>query len=217
MNAFTLSVRYLASRKLESFLAVPGIVLGVATLAGTLSLVPIYKEWFASINGAGSVLAEANLDSFYRELVKRESILALMAILASACALAAAINLFNLMTRRVVRRRKQIAIIRAVGATRVRVFEQIMIEASLIGVSGVLAGMALSPLVVMVLGRMLEGSSRNQKIPVSVDLTVLLLVGFGALVVSLVVAAIPAKNGSSLVITDALDSEQENLHEPYPG
>jgi len=54
---------------------------------------------------------------------------------------------------------------------------------------------------------MLENSASNQSIPVSVNLPVLAAVGFGALCVSLVFAAIPARNGSTLVITDALRSE----------
>ncbi len=165
------------------------------------------ENYFNSIHGDGSVVAEANLDSFSKEVTKRQRILALMAILASASALTAAINLFNLMTSRVVRRRRPIAIMRAIGAWNRIVFAQIMIESALIGTAGALGGMALSPLVVRMLGSMLENSASNQSIPVSVNLPVLAAVGFGALCVSLVFAAIPARNGSTFVITDALRSE----------
>ena len=82
-----------------------------------------------------------------------------------------------------------------------------MIEASMIGMAGAVFGIALSPIVVNVLANMLENSSSQQSIPVSVNLPVLVAVGIGALVVSLVFAAIPAKNGSSLVITDSLRTE----------
>lgn len=165
------------------------------------------ENYFNSIHGAGSVVAEANLDRFYRELTKRQRILTLMAILASASALTAAINLFNLMTSRVVRRRRPIAIMRAIGAWNMKVFGQIMIEAGIIGFMGSVCGIALSPLVVRVLGNMLENSSSAQSIPVSVNVPVLLLVASGALLISLLFAAIPAKNGSTLVISDALRSE----------
>jgi len=165
------------------------------------------ENYFNSIHGAGSVVAEANLDRFYRELTKRQRILTLMAILASASALTAAINLFNLMTSRVVRRRRPIAIMRAIGAWNMKVFGQIMIEAGLIGSFGSVCGIALSPLVVRVLGNMLENSSSAQSIPVSVNVPVLLMVATGALFISLLFAAIPAKNGSTLVISDALRSE----------
>lgn len=165
------------------------------------------ERFFDSKYGEGSVIAEANLDTFRSEVTKRERILSLMAILAAASALTAAINLFNLMTSRVMRRRRPIAIMRAIGAWNMRVFAQIMIEAAVIGVSGAVAGLALSPVVVDVLARMLENNSSGQSIPVSVNLPVLLAVGFGALFVSLLFAAIPARSGSRLVITDALRSE----------
>lgn len=165
------------------------------------------ENYYGSVHGAGSVVAEANLDLFRNEVTKRQRILALMAILASACALTAAINLFNLMTSRVMRRRKPIAIMRAVGAWNARVFSQVMIEASIIGTAGTIGGIALSPAVVGILGGMLENAASRQRIPVSVDMPVLVAVGLGALAVSLVFAAIPAKSGSSLVITDALRSE----------
>ena len=165
------------------------------------------ENYFNSIHGTGAVMAEANLDMFYKEVTKRERILTLMTILAAASALTAAINLFNLMTSRVMRRKKPIAIMRALGSWNMRVFGQIMIEASMIGMAGAVCGIALSPIVVNVLANMLENSSSQQSIPVSVNLPVLVAVGFGALVVSLVFAAIPAKNGSSLVITDSLRTE----------
>jgi len=165
------------------------------------------ENYFNSIYGENAVVAEANLDRFHEEVVKRQRILALMAILASASALTAAINLFNLMTSRVVRRRRPIAIMRAIGAWNMKVFTQIMMEASLIGAAGAIGGIALSPFVVRMLGSMLENSAANRSIPVSVNVPVLAAVGFGALCVSLVFAAIPARNGSNLVITDALRSE----------
>lgn len=165
------------------------------------------ESYFNSIHGEGAVVAEANLDRFFKEVTKRERILTLMAILASASALTAAINLFNLMTSRVMRRRRPIAIMRAVGAWNAKVFSQIMIEAGIIGIVGALGGIALSPIVVSVLGGMLENSASNQSIPVSVNAPVLAIVGIGALAISLVFAAVPAKSGSSLVITDALRSE----------
>ena len=165
------------------------------------------ENYYNSIHGAGTVMAEAKLDTFYDEVTKRERILTLMTILAAASALTAAINLFNLMTSRVMRRKKPIAIMRALGSWNMRVFGQIMIEASMIGLAGAVCGIALSPVVVGVLANMLESSSSQQSIPVSVNFPVLVAVGIGALVVSLVFAAIPAKNGSSLVITDSLRTE----------
>lgn len=165
------------------------------------------ENYFNSIYGEGAVVAQASLEKFQKEITKRQRILSLMAILALASALTAAINLFNLMTSRVMRRRRPIAIMRAIGANNKKVFSQIMIESAFIGFIGALGGMLFSPLVVSVLGRMLENSSTGQSIPVSIHFSVLGIVGFGALCVSLVFAAIPAKNGASLEITDALRSD----------
>jgi len=165
------------------------------------------ENYFNSIYGDGAVLAEASLDRFQKEVTKRQRILLLLAILASASALTAAINLFNLMTSRVVRRHHAIAVMRAIGAWNMTVFAQIMVEALIIGTVGALGGIALSPLVVKTLGNMLENSGGTQSIPVAVNIPVLILVGLSALCISLVFAAIPAKSGSSLVITDVLRSE----------
>lgn len=46
MNVFRLSLLYIRSRKLESALGIVGIVLGVATLAGTLSLISSYESYY---------------------------------------------------------------------------------------------------------------------------------------------------------------------------
>ncbi|HKL85926.1 MAG TPA: FtsX-like permease family protein [Treponemataceae bacterium] len=165
------------------------------------------ENYFNSIYGEGAVVAQANLDLFQKEITKRQRILSLMAILASASAITAAINLFNLITSRVMRRRRPIAIMRAIGASNKKVFAQIMLESALIGLAGSFGGMLLSPVVVSVLGSMLENSSTGQNIPVSIHFSVLAIVGFGALCVSLIFAAIPAKNGASLEITDALRSD----------
>lgn len=165
------------------------------------------ENYFNSIHGEGAVVAEANLEAFSNEVTKRQRILTLMSILASASALTAAVNLFNLMTSRVMRRRRPIAIMRAIGAWNRKVFGQIMIEAAVIGTSGAVLGIALSPIVVSTLGRMLENSTSERSIPVSVSIPVFAAVGLGALIVSLVFAAIPARSGSTLVITDALRSE----------
>ncbi|GAB1431813.1 hypothetical protein MASR2M29_04380 [Spirochaetota bacterium] len=165
------------------------------------------ENYFNSIYGQGAVVAEANLELFSAELTKRNRVLTLMAILASASALTAAVNLFNLMTSRVLRRKRAIAIMRALGAWNRCVFNQIIMEAAMIGVSGAVVGTMLSPVIVNALGSMLEKNATNHSIPVSIRLPVLLAAGFGALLVSLVFAAIPAKSGSSLLITDSLRSE----------
>ena len=165
------------------------------------------ENYFNSIYGQGAVVAEANLDRFSREVTKRQRILTLMTMLSAACALTAAINLFNLMTSRVVRRRRPIAIMRAIGARSTNVFAQIIVEAAIIGTVGTLGGMVLSPVVVRILSTILDSSASNRNIPVSVRLPVLVAVGFGALCISLLFAVIPARNGSKLVITDALRSE----------
>lgn len=165
------------------------------------------ENYFNSIHGAGSVVAEANLDRFAREVTKRERVIALMAILASAGAITAAINLFNLMTSRVVRRRRPIAIQRALGARSGGVFAQIMIEAAMLGLAGAVGGCALAPAVVSVLGGMLENGASGRSIPVSVSVSALVLTSLGAVAVSLAFAAMPARSGSRVVITDALRSE----------
>ena len=46
MNPLQLSWRYIRSRKLESSLGIVGIILGVATLAGTLSLIASYQSYY---------------------------------------------------------------------------------------------------------------------------------------------------------------------------
>jgi len=163
----------------------------------------------ASLNrvyGDGAVTALTELERIRTEIDKRKRILSLLAVLASAVGLAAAVNIFNLMTGRVSRRARSIAIQRSLGAGALRVFRQTILESLVLGLAGALAGALLSLLLSGILGGLLE-SGGGQSIALSFRADLVALVALLSVAAAALFAALPAADAAGTVIVDALRDE----------
>jgi putative ABC transport system permease protein len=163
---------------------------------------------FAKLYGEGKVTAVAQIERIRSELDKRRRILSLLATLAAAVGVAAAVNIFNLMTGRVSRRAASIAIQRSLGASALRVFRQTLIESGLLAFAGALIGAAAAPLVAGALGGLLEGSGAgSQTIELALRWDLVALTAAAAVLAAFVFAAPPAANAAGTMIVDALRDE----------
>ncbi len=163
----------------------------------------------ASLNrvyGEGAVTALTELERIRAEIDKRKRILSLLVVLASAVALAAAVNIFNLMTRRVSRRARSIAIQRSLGASALRVFRQTIMESLLLGLAGALVGSFLSPVLSRLLGGLLENGG-DGSIALAFRGDLVALVALLSVVAAAFFAAMPAADAAGTVIVDALRDE----------
>ena len=161
---------------------------------------------FSRLYGAESVIVRTQISRQKREIERRQRILALLATLAAAVGVAAAVNVFNLMTGRVSRRARSIAIQRSLGAASVRVFRQTLLESGLLAAAGAALGSAFSPLIARFLGSILEASEQNA-IELSLRWDLVALTAALSVLAAFLFAAPPAANAAGTVIVDALRDE----------
>jgi putative ABC transport system permease protein len=130
---------------------------------------------------------------------------AFIVLIAFVSILVGAIGIINTMTTAVLERRKEIGIMKAIGAKNTDIFTQFLIEAGLLGlvggILGVLAGVALSFLGILGI---------NSFIGTSVKPTINFSLVFGALLGSFLIGAIsglvPAMNAARQNPVEALRS-----------
>jgi len=129
-----------------------------------------------------------------------------LATLAAAVGVAAAVNVFNLMTGRVSRRARSIAIQRSLGAASIRVFRQTLLESGLLAAAGAALGSAFAPLIARFLGSILE-ASEQKAIELSLRWDLVALTAALSVLAAFLFAAPPAANAAGTVIVDALRDE----------
>ena len=161
---------------------------------------------FSRLYGAESVIVRTQISRQKREIERRQRILALLATLAAAVGVAAAVNVFNLMTGRVSRRARSIAIQRSLGAASVRVFRQTLLESGLLAAAGAALGSAFAPLIARFLGSILE-ASEQKAIELSLRWDLVALTAALSVLAAFLFAAPPAANAAGTVIVDALRDE----------
>jgi len=112
--------------------------------------------------------------------------------LCGAVLLLACLNLASLLMARAASRERELATRLAIGASRSRLIQQLLLESLLIAALGTAAGLALSPLVSRGLAAMLLGNQQGVTLDTSLDFRVYafaaLLTGFTAVLIGLVPA-----------------------------
>ncbi len=122
--------------------------------------------------------------------------------------LLACMNLASLLIARATARQKQLATRMAMGATRVRLVQQLMIESLLLAGMGTAAGLAVAPLVSSALSAMLLGGQFETHVDTSLDIRVF---GFAALIsiaATLLVGLVPALQATSRSLNEQMKSGQ---------
>lgn len=169
---------------------------------GFEALIADLEVYFASVFGDGRVEVTNPMDMLAElERLSRNLSIALMG-LSGLTLFVAAINILNLFTARVIRRRRFAAMTVALGAERRTLFNQILAEALILGLIGSAVGLAIARVVVHALANVnyLDGEIALTAVDV----------GFGLLagvVFSVLFSLYPAYLSSSMEPADGLRTE----------
>ena len=122
--------------------------------------------------------------------------------------LLACMNLASLLMARGAARQPELATRLALGATRRRLVQQLLVESLLIALMGTVAGLAISPLVSQTLTVMLLGGEGDMQVDTSLDIRVFVFAAIASIVASLLVGLVPALQATSKGLNDQIKSGQ---------
>jgi len=119
------------------------------------------------------------------------------------------LNLASLLMARGAARQRELATRMAMGASRQRLIQQLLIEGLLLGIIGTAAGLALAPVVSKSLAAVLLRSDDGIVLDTSLDIRVFGFAALAAIVASLLFALAPAVQATSLNLIDRI---KDGLH-----
>ena len=119
------------------------------------------------------------------------------------------LNLASLLMARGAARQRELATRMAMGASRQRLIQQLLIEGLLLGIVGTVAGLALAPVVSKSLAAVLLRSDDGIVLDTSLDIRVFGFAALAAIVASLLFALAPAVQATSLNLIDRI---KDGLH-----
>jgi predicted permease len=151
--------------------------------------------------GAGVSVLRDNYDTSLQLLLAITGLVLLI-----ACA-----NLANLMLARASTRQRETAIRMALGASRRRLLRQLLIESSLLAISGAALGVALAQPLSRLLVTSLDTSQSSIDITIATDWRVLLFAAVAAALTCVVFGTIPAMRGTSVDPITSLKSGERGI------
>jgi predicted permease len=122
--------------------------------------------------------------------------------------LLACLNLASLLMARGTARQRELATRMAMGASRARLIQQLLVEGLLLGIIGTLAGLAIAPMVSKSLAAMLLRSSDGMLLDTSLDIRVFGFAALAAIVATLLFALAPAIQATSRNLIDRIKDGQ---------
>ncbi len=122
--------------------------------------------------------------------------------------LLACLNLASLLMARGTARQKELATRMAMGATRTRLVQQLLVESFLVAVAGTVAGLAIAPLVGQSLSVVLLGSRSESHVDTSLDLRVFAFAALAAIVAALLIGLLPALRATSSDLSEQMKHGQ---------
>jgi predicted permease len=143
----------------------------------------------------------------YIRLTFRKPLVAVFAM-CGGILLLACLNLASLLMARGTARQKELATRLAMGATRRRLLQQLLVESLLIALTGTAAGLAISPLVSKALSVLLLGGQSEAHIDTSLDLRVFAFAALAAIVAALLIGLVPALQATSGNLNDQIKHGQ---------
>jgi predicted permease len=153
-------------------------------------------------------VAESGSGGFtYLRLMFRKPLTAVFA-LCGGILLLACMNLASLLMARGAARQRELATRLAVGATRRRLVQQLLVESLLVAVMGTAAGLAISPLVSKFLSVLLLGGETDVHIDTSLDIRVFGFAALASLVATLLVGLLPALQATAGSLSEHIKNGQ---------
>jgi predicted permease len=122
--------------------------------------------------------------------------------------LLACMNLASLLMARGAARQKELATRLAMGATRSRLVQQLMVESILVALTGTAAGLAVAPLVSQSLSMALLGGQFETHVDTSLDVRVFAFAALASLVAALLIGLIPAVRATSRDLNEQIKHGQ---------
>jgi len=122
--------------------------------------------------------------------------------------LLACLNLASLLMARGTARQKELATRLAMGATRGRLLQQLLVESLLIAIMGTIAGLAVAPLVSRSLSALLLAGQTEVHVDTSLDLRVFAFAALTAVVATLLVGLVPALQATSGTLNESIKHGQ---------
>jgi len=142
--------------------------------------------------------------TYFREFFRKP--LMVVFVLCGAVLLLACLNLASLLLARAAARERELATRLAIGASRHRLIQQLLVETLLIAALGTTAGLAVSPIVSHGLAAIILSGDRDLVLDTSLDLRVFAFAALLTVVASLVVGLVPALRATSGDLNDHIKS-----------
>jgi predicted permease len=124
--------------------------------------------------------------------------------------LLACMNLASLLMARGAVRQSELATRLALGASRRRLVQQLLVESLLIALMGTAAGLAVAPAVGKFLAAMLLGNNGDVHVDTSLDIRVFAFAAVAAIVAALLVGLVPAIQATSSDLNEQIKSGQHS-------
>ncbi len=159
-------------------------------------------------------VAESGSTGFtYLRLNFRKPLVAVF-VMCGGILLLACLNLASLLTARGMARQRELATRMALGATRRRLIQQLLIESLMLGVGGTLTGLAIAPLVSRSLAAVLLSGQRGAYLDTSLDLRIFAFAAVAAIGATLLFGLAPAIQATSRNLVDRI---KDGLHATQTG
>jgi predicted permease len=126
--------------------------------------------------------------------------------LCAAMLLLACLNLASLLMARAAARERELATRLAIGASRRRLIQQLLIESLLIAFLGTTVGLAVTPIASRALVAFLINGSHNIFIDTSLDLRVFLFAALATVLASILIGLVPALRATSGDLTQQINN-----------
>ena len=143
----------------------------------------------------------------YVRLIFRKPLTAVFAM-CGGILLLACLNLASLLMARGAARQNELATRLALGATRRRLVQQLLVESLLIALMGTALGLAIAPLVSRSLAAILLGGQFEVHVDTSLDIRVFAFAAIAAIVAALLVGLVPALQATSGRLNDHIKGGQ---------
>ncbi len=143
----------------------------------------------------------------YARLLFRKPLLAMFAM-CGGILLLACLNLAGLLMARGAARERELATRLAIGATRRRLIQQLLVESLLIAILGTAAGLAVAPLVSRSLAALLLSADSGWRLDTSLDARVLCFAACIALISAVLIGLVPALEATAGNVNDHIKDGQ---------
>ena len=142
--------------------------------------------------------------TYFRELFRKP--LTVVFVLCGAVLLLACLNLASLLLARAAARKRELATRLAIGATLIRLIQQLLVETFLVAALGTTAGLAVSPIVSHGLATILLRSDPDFALDTSLDMRVIVFAALLTGMASVVIGLVPALRATSGQLNDHIKS-----------